>query len=294
MVQRNFLVHTDYTDYNLTIEITANQSIMLSLDGKKNGCVLIQVQKMQTDDRSNELMKPTSAYIVAIEADTKCNTNGDLAPKIGTQHMIRTAMNVTMRLAKWVTSFRLSDASQRECRPNGQMVSLSKFLIALEGHTWYEKTFAAKLEYAPLRKSYKKFLENFGEKPMPFDIFTQSYLNNVTINLHGVEHVYKRANTYRKFFASLRTLFPKMEDLCEFMQPWVEIFVDQMFSHVKFFSEYWTIAKADVPAISFTMKQLSSSPYVVGGSLKKALERRHDSPKHMVDPRRRLYSVGDE
>ena len=291
MVQRNFLVHTDYTDYNLTIEITANQSIMLSLGGKKKGCVLIQVQKMQTDDRKNELMKTTSAYIVAIEADSKCNTSGDLAPKIGTQHMIRTAMNVTMRLAKWVTRFHLSDASQRACRPNGQMVSLSKFLIALEGHTWYEKTFAAKLEMPTSWQSYKQALDKFGEKPMPFDVFKHGYLTNVTYPLTEVKRVYNRANTYREFFASLRTLFPKMEDLCEFMQPWVETFVNTMLGHGRFFSEYWTIAKANVPTIAFTMKQLVDSPYVVGGSLKKALERRHDSPKHMVDPRRRLYNL---
>ncbi len=207
---------------------------------KKKGCVEITIY-----NHNNQLNNPKYANIVNIHSEEGCNISSNLSKGIkangvaedtGTLHMINTALNVCIKMFPWVMFFTFSDTSTKECitqKPSSS-VSLSAFMIALYGKTWYEKNFKAKLLKQSEEIEYRQKLEQFNDSVLKnkisWELFYNRFIinfgrNSKIINIDIIYNVYMNTKTFRDFFDKLQFEITDKQELCLTLQPWIESFV---------------------------------------------------------------------
>lgn len=193
----------------------------LSIGGKKDGCVTIEVDEKETGYHENY----KTAHINSIEYNKRCNKNGDLLQGEGTRNMIRFALAATKRLCPWVEEYSLRDASARTCALGGPEINLSDMYIALYNQTWYEKHFDARIHDSAAHEKYRKMLKKLSSKKFkeasPYERFRRAL--GIRFD-KDVITLYEDSKTFREFFDRLNAIKSK-EEVCIVLQPWITKFI---------------------------------------------------------------------
>ena len=230
------------------------------------GCVEITIY-----NHNNLLNDPKYANIVNIHSEEGCNISSNLSKGVGTLHMINTALNVCIKMFPWVMFFTFSDTSTKECitKKPSSSVSLSAFMIALYGKTWYEKNFKATLLKQSEQIEYCQKLEKFNDSKLKnkisWELFYNRFIinfgrNSNIINIDIIYNLYINTKTFREFLDKLQFEIKDKQQLCLTLQPWIESFVlfllgdgnlDTIASLNSTLSKQWIIDISGVSEIEF-------------------------------------------
>ena len=241
-----FIIHTKYKNYTCLILTTFDTISKIDirydihLGGKDKGCVSISVP---SNTNFMDLTDNSVASISSIHYNKNCDTKGHLQSGVGTKHMIRTSLNIVMEMYPWIKTFSLRDVSSKKCNPtNNTEFSLAKYYIALYGMTWYEKHFGAELENQITRQAYMnriQLLKNPSVKPKKYKQMRSFFgiKNDKQIKIQ-----FETSATFQDFFDSLNHNMDK-EQLCDFLEPWIEIFMDNILDENihRFLTSIWVI-----------------------------------------------------
>jgi hypothetical protein len=237
----------DFRDNKLT-------SITIDLGGTKRGCIQISISPIIDDTRYSNT-DYSVANINFIEFSTKCNITEDFQRKIGTKHIIRTAIHLIVKQFNKnktntgepeIKKFSLTDASAIDCSPNGHKISLSCLSIALYGKTWYEKYFGAIIDDIDDRKKYEEdLLKLVSPNKISWIEFSRKY--NIRDEFHSM---YEKSPSYRIFFTNLYNTMNRI-DFCESLVNWLEFFIKTTIFRKDYLSLKWIIDPKDITPINF-------------------------------------------
>lgn len=123
------VTHGAQTFYATAIPVQNGRG-RLTLGGRKQGCVVIEVLQQQSPRKKLE-------GALHVSYDPQCNVRGDLARGTGTVTMMRTAIALAFREFPIMDRIYLHDWSTIHC---GNMeVYLPALQLTLYGQTWYER-----------------------------------------------------------------------------------------------------------------------------------------------------------
>ena len=148
---------------------------------------------------------------------------------VGTQNLIKSAIQVVCHEFPWVEKLRFQDSSSKKCGNKSEIISLSDLIIATQGKTWYEKHYNDYLEDAKLNSYYHSYLFNMTKSPhakLNWDLFSTLVYSFQSNNLHKI--IYKNSNTYLEFFNNLLLSFKNKDDFCYFISGWITQFTNNI------------------------------------------------------------------
>jgi hypothetical protein len=259
--EKHYLLKTKYTDYYVTIITNYHyftnkpSNYTLFLGGLKKGCVEISIDANNTADTSIATMTSIK-YFPTLEAG------------IRTQHMINTALSLLINEFPHIKSIKFDDTE----------VSLAHYYIALFGGTWYEKKFQALLLDTSDREQYYNKLKLLYDKNYKCNYVDFISKYRFTHNTN-IENLYNLSDTYRDFFDKLKQYFSNKESLCDFLQTWIEDFINSIMTNSKYLKGTWIINKNDIKIIEYENKK----------PLKNNIPLYMDGGMYLLNPKNKLY-----
>lgn len=206
--------------------------------GDRTGCVFLSALKYAAHAR-----------IDAIGHDTRCSIeddetlhNGHLEPGVGTEMLIKAAIQFTYATFPFIQDFRLTDTSKIYCQGNISL-PLAHHYLARYGLTWYQSKFQAVPRSDRVRERLR-IGRLFLSSPiaMAFDEFFETYVQVYDSKLAvrelkaAIRPLYEASETYHEFFAAADERYH-----CSFFDSWLKHFIDDIFG-VPFDTTYWIIS----------------------------------------------------
>ncbi len=244
--------------YSYYVRISAEKDIhgkvtwyTMDIGGRKRGCVSIRVPTMELSIPGTFDAK--EAVLKYVKYDPMCSANADrdFVSGFGTKHMLKTALYFAKELCPNtdIQSFRFIDTSRKLCT-DGVTIDLPYIMIALNGKTYYEKYFYARLQKDVDYSQYKQALTRLNYVPQDtftFDSFASKF-SMTDSQANSVKELYNSATTFKDFFTSIRDRYP--DTVCQGMERWVKDFVIMwVFSNDDLTERTWIIPADKVPDI---------------------------------------------
>lgn len=214
--------------------------------------------------------QPTKAKIPHILSEPECGLLKMLAEG-DTVKMVKAGIQFAAYIVPGLKIFEFQDMSRIDCMKDEQVglpgfrqmvrpIPLNSFYIALNGMTWYEKHFGAKLIDSKMYNLYKervKILYNPKIKAeYDWDKIREG-AHFVTDNDDYLEEIYKGSRTFNDFFNNI----PK-EQRCFVLEGWLESFIKYWLKESLTY-DGWYIHIDGFTHVPIT---ISESPYMSGGS----------------------------
>lgn len=190
----------------LTIFETTN-SITFYLGGYKIYCIDAQIIKLKPGTFLDE------GNLSKVRYDMKCST---LRPENEKEAAFEKGKDTSMILRLMMTYIKdnypdvkaltFTDLSTRKC-DNGVSVSLSAMKLFIDGKTWYEDHFGAKIspKFEPV---YTSIMNDANEKKrkLSWDDFYDSFIASTTLPLEKekMKQLYNKADSWQEFFKNIR------------------------------------------------------------------------------------------
>ena len=193
-------------------------SDFVKIGGKYNDCINISIQR----DKDNF---PIKAKIPHLESEPECSFD-NILENIDTIDFIKASLQYVNQKFPTVTKFEFDDMSRIECgtkkgdyppRKFDKPFSLSHFYIALNGETWYENKFGAKIGNTYFYEIYRNNLIHLHDKiNMKYDIFKVNYSINEKQD-SVLSKYFSEEKTWHEFFNDI----PRSER-CSGLFNWLE------------------------------------------------------------------------
>lgn len=253
MSKQNFIfkgvIHTDKYSYMLSIsrsyKIHNDQMILYDMyinlgsyttnNNEKKTCVDIYVMYPEAK-KELPFINYKLAKLITTHYDEKCAVNEKLKRGEGTQHMINTAMYLSLKMCPFIEGFEINDtfaelqnldpakswgdASTRQC--NNTTITLSYFSITLYGKTWYEKNFGAYIGDSSKRNKYLHTIQTLlNLKLSDWDIFNSMFLRDTSREVKDILlKEYNKSRTYGDLFKNINKL--GISNACIYLQSWID------------------------------------------------------------------------
>lgn len=208
--------------------------------GDRTGCVFMSAQKYAAHARIDAIGHDKHC---SIEVDEHLD-NGCLEPGVGTEMLIKAAIQFAHDTFPFIQDFRLTDTSKIYCKGNVAL-PLAHHCLARFGLTWYQSKFHA----APRSKRVEERLSIgrqilAGRITMSFEAFFEMYIQVYDFKLaiahlkDALKPLYDGSQTFYDFFAAVDHHYDSA-----FFDSWLKYFVDDVFG-VPFDTTYWIISVA--------------------------------------------------
>lgn len=269
-----------HTDTNIRGEI---DQYRLDLGGKKKGCVSIRVPYYASDRSKNKGHQ--TAFIKYLQHDDKCAVNQRLVEGYGTKHMVKTALAIVKENTN-IRYFHLSDESHKTCT-DGVKIALPYLMIAMNGKTYYEKNFHARIENAEEYRNYREALKRLELVPkdnIAFEDFVVRF---------GIPKAYDDIfrpyyDTATSFYDFFRQIRHNHKDTCKLLVDWIQSFIIKWVFEGREYIEHnvWEIQHEDIDKIEvtdwFTVDENSAEVFqVVEEDIQKVRKEQQDGGSYL-------------
>lgn len=222
----------------------------------EEACITISVFYPNNDS----LVNSSIASLILVKYFESCSENKKLPSGEGTIDMINTSLSFVKQVCKFITEFKLNDASKRKC-DNGSTITLPYFYITQYNKTWYEAKFNAYLK-EPLYTNYKNDIMRIMNTQLPeFDIFVSNHIINLNINkniINELKKIYNSNNILQDLFKDLYRIYG-VSMSCIILQPWIDTFMNNVGLN-KYITMYdWYISVNTIPNFSFKHTNIFNS-----------------------------------
>ena len=171
-------------------------------------------------------------YLHKVRYDSVCSLENDFVRGIDTSLIIKLLLTYIARNYPNVKSISFSDTSSREC-DNGERVSLANMTFIIHGKTWYQKNYGAFLKDKAL-ETFNSYNKDFQKQKIETDWDTLTsvipQLCYTNIPEEELKAIYESSKTWQDFFKSISEKL-NISNFCEFVQPWLDKFMNYFFKH---------------------------------------------------------------
>ena len=182
-------------------------SLTFYLGGYKVYCVDAQIVKLTPTVFLDE------GYLSKVRYDTQCSTlrvenekEAIFEKGKDTSMILRLMMTYIKNTYPQVKTLTFTDLSTKKC-DNGASISLSAMKLFIDGRSWYEDHFGAKI-IPKMEQVYRSIIDDANEKKrqLKWSDFYEYFIINTTppMETKKIESFYNESQTWQEFFKKIR------------------------------------------------------------------------------------------
>lgn len=210
-------------------------SYIFYLGGHTQYCIDAWINKKEYG--SNIQFDVSRGSLISVKQNAQCSLENNLTRGHDTNQMLQFLITYIAKNQPYVKELTFNDASNRSC-DNGNTISLAAMSYLSTGKTWYEKNFGAQID-----STYKK---DFIEKEKKFQLFKkntswENMKRQISVKFplsdEEIKELQEQSDTWQGFFGALRDKIG-ISEFCQFLQPWIPIFLDRFLKINFMFTPY--------------------------------------------------------